>query len=290
MHWRLRVLAERVGALHKNLPERVFRALVTAAFVRNPNGAAYGVGRRQKRALAARIAKVIREVESASLYEEHLMLTNEVLAVPPEVNGVVAEFGCFRGASSASLSLACSLTNRRLCVFDSFAGLPVSESASTVIGRANVPYRAGEYCAGIDEVKRNIAKVGCPDVCDFIEGRFDQLSARNEQYALIFEDADLPSSVMAVLRFAWPRLRAGGKFFCHEARDYEVVRLFFDDEWWRRTLGGNAPGLTGSGLGLPLHWSCALGGDNILKAGSHLAFAVKPLPEAESRYVRTPGC
>ncbi len=55
-----------------------------------------------------------------------------------------------------------------------------------------------------------------------------------------------------MLRFAWPRLADGGLFFCHEARDLEVVKLYFDDASWRNSLGTPAPGLVGSGLGLSI--------------------------------------
>ena len=69
---------------------------------------------------------------------------------------------------------------------------------------------------------------------------------------MIFEDADLPSSVKDVLRWGWSKLQRGSVYYCHEARDLEVVSIFFDHAWWKSTLGVRAPGFVGSGVGLPL--------------------------------------
>jgi hypothetical protein len=85
---------------------------------------------------------------------------------------------------------------------------------------------------------------------------------------MVFEDSDLPSSVRTVLKYAWPRLQQHCKFFTHEARDLEVVRIFFEEEWWQNEVGCAAPGLVGSGLGLPLSVS-----------GSCLGYATKVEPK-----------
>jgi hypothetical protein len=84
------------------------------------------------------------------------------------------------------------------------------------------------------EVQRNVARFGDPSVCEFVPGFFaDTLPKRprDERYVLIFEDADLPSSVRDILRFAWQKLETGCRFFSQEARDREVMDLFFDRRW-----------------------------------------------------------
>jgi hypothetical protein len=100
-----------------------------------------------------------------------------------------------------------------------------------------------------------------------VKGYFeDTLPGRpsDERYCLIFEDADLPSSVRTVIRYGWPRLQSGCCFFTHEARDLQVMRIFFDDAFWRSTVGCEAPGIMGSGLGLMFS-----------SHGSHLGYVIK---------------
>ena len=48
----------------------------------------------------------------------------KLLEIPPEVEGVVVECGCYLGGSTANLSLVCEIVGRELMVYDSFEGLP----------------------------------------------------------------------------------------------------------------------------------------------------------------------
>ena len=158
--------------------------------------------------------------------------------------------------ATASLSLACALTKRRLVAFDSFQGLPEPEEVVRNLGSGSVlEYKAGDFSATLEEAENNVQQWGDIHVCEFVKGFFNQtLPQRNpeERYVLIFEDADLPQSVLTVLKWAWPRLQDGCIFFCHEARDFEVVKLFYDYNWWNKNVGESAPGFLGSGCGLPL--------------------------------------
>lgn len=225
-------------------------------FLLNPVGQEYGIGMGKKVRLIAQVWRNSSLTGSASSFFEQLTIVKGVLAVPKDATGEVAEFGCYKGAATASLSLACALTNRRLLVFDSFRGLPEPEEAVTnLVGGAVLPYKAGDYCGTLNEVRQTVTQYGDFRVCEFVEGFFDQtLPLRNpdERYVLIFEDADLPSSVRTVLQWTWPKLHTGRTFFCHEAADKEVVELFFDDGWWKERMGCRAPGFVGSGAGLPL--------------------------------------
>jgi O-methyltransferase len=187
----------------------------------------------------------------------------------------VAEFGCFKGMSTASLSLACALTGRRLVVFDSFQGLPAASERIFNFDGNEISYKAGAYAGTLDEVRANVARFGDPSVCEFVPGFFaDTLPQRreDERFVVIFEDADLPSSVRDVLRYAWPKLQNGCRFFSHEAPDREVVQLFFDRGWWRDHLDEDAPGIVGSGAGLPLG-----------RHGSGLAYAIRSKPTTDRR-------
>jgi O-methyltransferase len=227
-------------------------------------GRSYGISIWSKLRILRRVWTICRQPQAASSFFEHVVVIQHLWRVPREVGGVVAEFGCFKGLSTASLSLACRLAGRRLIVFDSFAGLPPpQETVTNITSGKEVAYQAGQYFGSLDEVKSNVARFGDVSVCDFVPGFFaDTLPARDEQYVLILEDADLPQSVRDVLRNAWRRLIPGGSFFCHEARDREVVDLFFDRAWWQEHIGEPAPGFIGSGLGLMIDLTpdwCGLG-------------------------------
>jgi O-methyltransferase len=199
------------------------------------------------------------------MWGEHVALARAILDIPKSTQGAVGEFGCFKGLSTCTLSLACRMTNRKLIVFDSFRGLPkIGEDVHHFDGSA-VEYKEGQFCGTLDEVRENVTTYGAADVCEFVPGFFsDSLPHRppHERFALIFEDADLPSSVKDVIRHTWGRLEPNCRFFTHEAQDSEVVRIFFDQQWWREELGEEPPGLVGSGIGLPLSW-----------CGSGLAYA-----------------
>jgi O-methyltransferase len=231
-------------------------------------GADYGVGFLEKLGLIRAAYRNSSRPGSFSFVLEHLALMRGVLLVPATCAGAVAEFGCFKGFSTSSLSLVCKRTGRRLLVFDSFEGLPdPGAPLEHLADGTTITYRVGEFAAGLEEVRANVSRYGAIEVCDFIQGFFeDTLPARpeTERYCLVFEDADLTSSVRTVIRWAWPKLATGGVFYTHEARDLEVTKIFFDDNFWKATIGRDAPGLVGSGLGL-----------SFTPIGSCLGFVVK---------------
>jgi O-methyltransferase len=227
-------------------------------------GRLYGIGFWKKAELLLQTRRNARHPESASAWFEHIWLVKEVLRIPPAMTGVVGEFGCFRGMCTASLSLACALIGRRLLVFDSFEGLPTEPKEVYDMGLSKtIKYKEGEYCGPLEKVRSNVSGCGRISVCDFVKGFFaDTLRTRDtrERFAMIFEDADLLSSVQDVLKYAWPKLQPGGVYLCHEARAKEIVGLFFDQAWWDREIGEPAPGFIGSGVGVmtgpTTNWCC----------------------------------
>jgi O-methyltransferase len=242
-------------------------APVALDFVFGPCGKEYGVRVDQKLELLMRLARNTQNAQASTTLGEHVALAKAVLSVPSRLAGGVAEFGCFHGMSTASLSLVCRLAGRRLFVFDSFEGLPeVRERVFDFTG-SEVHYSTGSFAGSLDEVRRNVERLGDISVCEFIPGFFSETLPKrppDERYILIFEDADLPTSVRDVLRFAWPRLQDGCSFFSQEARDRDVVEIFFDHGWWLSNLQERAPGIIGSGIGLPL-----------TRLGSGLAYALR---------------
>lgn len=187
---------------------------------------------------------------------EQLVLAGAILEIPPGKPGAIAEFGCYKGLSSAVISIVARYIGRRLIVFDSFEGLPEPvETVHSVTSGKVVEYTKGSYSGTLEEVRSLVAQFGEIDQVEFVKGFFcDTLPTRpaDERYALVFEDADLIESVRDVLQHAWPRLQPDCIFFSHEALDLEVAKLFFSDDFWLKVHGCKAPGLVGVGLGLPI--------------------------------------
>lgn len=227
-------------------------------FVFYGSGQEYGIGPGGRLRLGLRLQRIFLRARgmSASSYAEHILLLNTVLSLPKSLKGNIAEFGCYKGVASSTLSIGAKLTGRKLVVFDSFEGLPEpSESIRSIGDGSPLRYRRGDYCGTLMEVTRNITKFGAIDRVELVKGFFSETllqRSKSERFVVIFEDADLVSSVREVLIHAWPKLEQGGYFFCHEARDFEVVRLFFDERFWNEALRSSAPGLVGSGAGVPL--------------------------------------
>ena len=65
-------------------------------------------------------------------------------------------------------------------------------------------------------------------------------------------DVDLVSSMQDCLKYIWPLLIEGGYIFSDDSCDMEVVKVWFNENWWKNELGQNPPGYVGSGCGLPL--------------------------------------
>lgn len=248
---------------------------IVRTFLSPDVGRDYSIDFRSKIGLLRAFWRNANQPGSASMFFEHVMIVTRLFQIPRAVEGAVAEFGCYKGFSTSSLSLASSLVGRRLVVFDSFEGLPApAEDVINLDSGAKLPYEQGQFAGTLDEVKANISRYGAINVCEFVKGYYDAtLPGRDpeEKFVLIFEDADLPDSVRSVVQWMWPKLQPGCTFFCHEARDREVVSIFFDENWWRQATGEKAPGFIGSGCGAmtgPTPDWCCLG-----FANRHLADA-----------------
>ena len=265
-------------ALISKTVERAVKFLQALAFI-CVGPKSVGLGGRWS--IARRIAAALRQNpgRSASTYGEQLYLVRAILNLPTDRPGAIAEFGCFKGMSTVAISIAAKYANRRVLVFDSFEGLPADDEAvHQVVSGTVVNYKKGDYAGTLDEVKDVVTRYGEIGRVEFVRGYFcDTLPLRpaGEKYALIFEDADLLSSVRDILQHAWPRLAVGGVFFCHEALDLEVAKLFFDDAYWQKLHQQKAPGLAGVGMGLPIDWGRWGNREVFARCGSCLAATFK---------------
>lgn len=256
----------------------IYYAILAAVFVIAGPGKRHGVGVVRRTRLVWRILLAAATPGAATLPTEQLYLVHRILSLDPGVRGDIAEFGCFKGRTSAILSLVCAWTSRRLVIFDSFEGLPeTTHSSDDAVNDLRFQYEAGQYRGGLEEVRERIRSEGNLEVCTFVPGLFDQTlpGRQGDRWALIFEDADLPSSVETILRYAWGALEPGSALLSHEARDPAVVRLFFDDQWWQEQHATSAPGFAGSYIGLPLAIGRTYGGGSFSLFGSYLGVVRK---------------
>lgn len=169
--------------------------------------------------------------------------------------GPIVECGVFKGGSTAQLSLIAKKTNRKLYVCDSFQGLPSPEADEHLLSSFDKSFsrdlKTADYCGTLDEVKENVSKYGCIEVCEFVPGFFNKsLPGLAVTPAVVFIDVDLVSSARDCLMSLWPRLKEGGLLFTHEARFKDYVEGFMDRTWWNDNLGTCPPVLWGAGSGL----------------------------------------
>jgi len=246
-----------VGRQLRRLASEPWSAAVIDEFVHGRAGEPYGVGAAEKLRLVEQFRRVNSEIQSGTSPLVHVVLAREILSIPRDVPGDVIECGAWKGASSACLSLVCSMARRTLLVCDSFEGLPGDDSMQVHVGpHVGVYgyYKKGMFAGSLDEVRENIRRCGSLDACRFVKGVFSEsLRGLDGPLAFAFLDVDLVSSTRDCLRGIWPRLAENAAVYTDDAGDRDVVKVYFDEGWWRENLECEAPGLVGSGCGLPLN-------------------------------------
>ncbi len=243
---------------HKYFGNFFIKSAVESEFINGSYGSWYGIRKRDRKKLVKMIHKQSKHVTNATNILYHTVLAKEILSIPKEIEGVVVECGAFKGSTSVTLSLACKLAGRKLIVCDSFEGLP-DEETDLVRDYTHLQiygyYEKGMYEGTLDEVKSNISNYGAIEVCEFNKGFFsDSLKNLKEPVAFAFFDVDLTSSIKDCIKYIWPLMAEGAKVYTDDSCDMEVVKVWFDDTWWKENLGRPAPGYVGSGCGLPLDY------------------------------------
>lgn len=261
--------------------------IVLADYFRPETGAEYDIGLGRKVLVAGQMARNNGRIPTGSTFLEHLVVATKILDIPEEMDGPVVECGCYKGGSTANLSLVADLCDRRLEVFDSFKGMPEpskEDEAHLLVESEQVhTYSEDAWQASIEEVQENIERYGNPRVVTLHQGYFEEtLPEFEEECALVFLDVGLRESAQTCLQHLWPRLVDGGYLFTHDVKHMEISSLFFDTGWWRQYLKREPPGLIGAGSGLGLH-----PGSNGFT--SMLGYTIKNPPESEFKHVDETG-
>lgn len=235
----------------------VLLPVIAADYFRPSTGREYGVGLPTKLVLLVKMVRNNLRIESASNFISHVLMAARILAVPKATPGVLVECGCFKGGSTANLSLLAAAIGRQLHAFDSFAGLPVADDVDAghvVLGERNLySYEAGAYRGSLDEVRDNVARYGAIEACVVHPGYFEEtMPGFDLPVVFAYFDVDLVKSAEPCLRTVWPLLQPNGYLFTDEAHHLEMAQLFYDRQWWEQEVGVAPPGLVGAGNGIGL--------------------------------------
>ena len=177
--------------------------------------------------------------------QEISQIFTSVLALPPTLKGCIVEAGSYQGGSGAKISIAARKVDRRLIIFDSFKGIPPNKELKD---DGKVYHPEGSWQGTLDQVKQNITRFGAIEVCDFIEGWFDDtMPSFSQPIAIAFLDVDLVASTRTCLKHLYPLISPGGILFSHDGHLDPVRKLYDDDLFWQNEVGCPKPHIQGLG-------------------------------------------
>lgn len=129
-------------------------------------------------------------------------ISRELIDVP----GAMAELGVFRGEFAAAMNAL--LPERRLYLFDTFAGFDPAEDAPEGLAAAHENASAEAVLRRLPHAERAIIRTGLfPETAAGLD---------DETFALVSLDADLEESTLAGLRWFVPRMAKGGYLLLHD--------------------------------------------------------------------------
>jgi O-methyltransferase len=207
-----------------------------------------GISFAQKRTFIDHLYRISNGIKCAHEQHEMLSVIHDVLLLDSRMQGCVVEAGCYKGGSTAKLSLAAQQAGRQLFVFDSFEGiLAHDENHKENIFGESVSFPMGSYCGTLEEVQTNIQRFGASDVCHFIKGYFEEsLPHFTKPIGVIYLDVDLASSTRTCLKYLYPLLTPGGTLYSQDGHLPLVLKALDDDEFWEG-LGYRKPVIEGFG-------------------------------------------
>ncbi len=214
----------------------VRRARAEWALVALGLGPLGGLDRASRWTLARRLRAVHDHVECAHTHGEMSRIIREICRIPDDLSGCIVEVGCFKGGSTAKLSIAAAAVGRRLVVFDLFDGFPVSDdSLGVTIFGDRVNLSEGRYAGRLSEVCFNVGAWGDLDVCEIMPGRFEITMPRFVRpIAVGFIDVDTATSARTCLECLYPHLIPGGVLFFHDGHRPQCIEVMRDQGMWQR--------------------------------------------------------
>lgn len=148
---------------------------------------------------------------------------------PAKENEIILEAGCWKGGSTAKLSIFCSYFGYKLHVYDSFEGVEITQQEGYDF--------SGEYSASEDEVRENLRQYGVEDICTFHKGWFSKtLKPDNvdSQIRTVYIDCDLAKGTEEVLGGVLPWLVDDGAIFTQDYHILAVKMLLANSATWKR--------------------------------------------------------
>lgn len=127
------------------------------------------------------------------------------------IPGDFAELGVWKGNSAALLADSAARSNRRLFLFDTFAGFDKRD----LVGK-DTSHKHAFADTSLDYVR---ATVEHPEITTYLKGFFpDSLTdeVRQSRFALAHIDCDLYAPMKAALEFFYPRMPVGGMLILHD--------------------------------------------------------------------------
>lgn len=181
---------------------------------------------------------------------ELLAVVEEVVSLPDTIPGAIVECGCYRGGSTAKLSLAVRAAHRELIVCDSFQGLPSPQSSDRVDELE--AFQEGDFASRLQEVEKNVKSFGDPAVVRFVPGWYQESLGQlaGVKIACLFLDVDLQESIKTCLIGLWKSVASQGKVFVHDVNRPSVLEPFHDHNWWSGHVDSSRPEFVGAGSGL----------------------------------------
>jgi O-methyltransferase len=202
----------------------------------------------QRLDIIKRLYAISRAIDCRHAENEIVSFMEVILSLPDATPGCIVEAGCFKGGSTAKFSIAARQANRKLVVFDSFEGLPEHDEPLDKSTPGWQPHPPGSFSASLDMVIRNINRYGELEVCEFIQGWFeDTMPVFSRPVSAIFLDVALASSTRTCLKYLYPLLTTGGTLYSNDGYSPLVCDVFGDDEFWQKEVGCPKPHIGGLG-------------------------------------------
>jgi len=192
--------------------------------------------------------KISRKVPCIHTNAQILAFTRAVFSIPAEIEGCIAEAGCFKGGTSAKFSIVAELAKRRLFAFDSFEGMPANPEDHTNIWGSRVRFHEHQYRGELEEVRANVAKFGHIESCQFVKGYFEEsMKDFTRPITALYLDVDLVSSTRTCIKSLCRQVVPGGYVFSQDGHLCRVLNLLNSEGFWHDEVGCEKPAIHGMG-------------------------------------------